>query len=353
MSTLNDRSTATAPLPPLADRDLAHCLTHAEDAFRALRGARLFITGGTGFYGRWALESLLYANARLDLRLRATVLTRDGKRFAAALPHLAGASELAFHPGDIRTFDAPEGSFSHVLHFATQTTAGVSALDTIDTIVCGTRRTLDAACGFGAERMLFASSGAVYGNQPPTVTHAAEDDGRGPLPSDSIAPYAEGKRLGEVLCQVYGRERGLGVVHARGFAFSGPHLPTDAHFAIGNFVRDALAGRPIVIAGDGTPVRSYLYGADLASWLWVMLVKGTAGRAYNLGSDDGRPLRDVARVVAEIAGVPVEVRTQASPDRAASRYVPSVERARTELGLLPRIGLDEGVRRWLAWLRRD
>ena len=134
---------------------------------------------------------------------------------------------------------------------------------------------------------------------------------------------------------------------ARPFAVVGPGLPLDAHFAIGNFIADAVAGREIVVGGDGRPLRSYLYAGDLAVWLVTLLVRGRSGRAYNVGSDRAIGIGELARLVRSVVPGSGKVSINGTPDPKAvrSRYVPSVDRARTELGLAAWTSLEDAIHR--------
>jgi dTDP-glucose 4,6-dehydratase len=338
----------------LPSEDLEHVLSHTRDLWEEVRGQRMFITGGTGFFGVWLLETFLHANDQLGLNAQAVVLSRAPDRFAVKAPHLAEHPALAFHRGDVRDFTFPEGRFSHVIHAATESSTNLNSeapLLMLDAIVLGTRRTLDFAAQCGARKFLFTSSGAVYGRQPPELTHVPEDYLGAPDPTDPRSAYGEGKRMAELLAVLYARQHGFEAKIARGFAFVGPHLPLDVHFAIGNFIRDALRGGPIVVQGDGTPYRSYLYAADLAIWLWTILFRGQSGRPYNVGSDDSRTIADLAVAVGEAWPPAAQVRIGATPvpGTPPSRYVPSVDRARRELGLQPRIGLLDAIRKTASW----
>lgn len=314
-----------------------------------LRGARLFITGGTGFVGCWLLETVLWANDRRGLGATVTVLTRRPEAFARKAPHLVNHPAVRLHEGDVRTFTYPAGPFTHVIHAATAASAPVSPAETFETIVDGTRRTLACARATGAERFLLTSSGAVYGAQPAHVTHVDEDFTGAPATTVAASAYGEGKRVAELLCTLTASPT-LTPVMARCFAFVGPYLPIDRHFAIGNFIRDALTGGPIRVSGDGTPLRSYLYASDLAVWLWTVLLRGESRRPYNVGSSSATSIAELARVVSDIAGctrgVTLAQRPATGPPQ---RYVPSVARAETELALRPTVSLEDAIRRTLAW----
>jgi len=317
-----------------------------------LRSGRIFVTGATGFFGIWLLESFAFANRSLDLGAKLVGLSRNPEAFYEKAPHLTQESSIALHRGDVRDFDFPRGSFTHVIHAGTTSSAPVPPSEMLDTIIRGTKRTLEFAAAAGAKRFLFVSSGAVYGKQPWEITHLPESYQGAPNPMDPNSAYGEGKRVGELLCAMAHKDNGLETAIARCFAFVGPHLPLDAHFAIGNFIRDAIKGEPIKVK-DGNPYRSYLYAADLAIWLWTILFKGEACHPYNVGSDQEITIAELAQTIASALGGSVASSTSPlkfSPP--ATRYVPDVSRIEKELGLAIGIKLSDSLQRVAVWLRQ-
>src|SRR5579871_2468577 len=193
-------------MPELPFQDRAHICQKTEHLWEEARGRRFFFTGGTGFFGVWLLESFLEANRRFSLNAQAVVLTRDPRKFLARCPHLEGISCLRFEKGDVRTFKFPLGQFDYVVHAATEASAKQSQeypLEMLSTILEGTSRTLTFAKNRGVRKFLLTSSGAVYGPQPPDVSHIAEDFKGAPDCLDPASVYAEGKRAAELMCALY------------------------------------------------------------------------------------------------------------------------------------------------------
>ena len=172
----------------LTDLDQNHILEHTRELWDELRGQRIFITGGTGFFGCWLLESFIWANEKLNLNAHATVLTRSPNAFRVKAPHLAGNKAVTLLSGDVRTFDFPKGTFSHIIHASSETNPVNAPLPSnllFQANVKGTIKALELSQQCSAKKFLFTSSGAVYGKQPPEITHLPEDYAGAPLTIDS------------------------------------------------------------------------------------------------------------------------------------------------------------------------
>ena len=335
--------------------DLLHVRNLVDTCWAGLRHKKLFITGGTGFVGKWLLETLVYVNREMDLQCEATVLSRDPEHFRCSSPHLAYAPGISLLLGDVRNFDFPDTPIDMVIHGAVDIAVSGTPLDVLDTCVGGTRHVLEFAAHSGAKDFLLLSSGAIYGSQPTDLAALSESWYGAPNPLGAGAAYGTGKRVAECLAVQAGLEQAMRIKIARCFAFVGPYLPMDKHFAIGNFIRDALRGQAITIQGDGTPLRSYLYAADLAAWLWTILLRGEDGVAYNVGGDEVVSIAELAQIVNRALNTDVSVvcKTTSIPSRAPERYLPDLGKARRDLGLQPRIGLLDAIQRTAQWVSAE
>ncbi len=342
---------------PLPGEDLSEILERSRDDFLSLQGASMFITGGTGFVGTWLVEALLEANQKLSLNLKLTMLVRDVPNLSKNRPRITGNECISLLPGDILNKVEASTSPDFIVHAATPASASLNEKNPqlmFDTIVNGMRNVLEMAGRGSTPRMLFTSSGAVHGRQPPDLSHVPESFMGAPDQLLAANAYHEGKRAAELLGAIATEQGVADVVTGRLFAFVGPYLPIDAHFAVGNFIRDALAGGSVIVGGDGTPVRSYQYAADMVVWLLALLVRGEAGRAYNVGSEKEIDIASLAETVAtEAGGSAVEIHGTPMPGKLAERYVPDCSRARLELGLENHVDLKEAIRRTAQWHRAE
>lgn len=313
---------------------------------RPLEGRTVFISGGTGFFGYWLLSLFDLLHQRgCDVRVR--ILSRAPEAFLARQPYFASQPWISWARGDIKEF-SDEANADFVIHAATETRADAHShpLAIMDDILLGTRRTLDHALASGATRALYVSSGAIYGPQPAEFEHLPETATCACDACHPTSAYGEAKRAAEQWSLQFGRQHRIDIPVARCFAFVGPGLPLDGHFAIGNFIGDAISDAPIHVKGDGTPLRSYLYGADLAIWLLQILLHGEHGRAYNVGSDQAVSIQELAETVRAILNPTqtVQIADRAADNLLRTRYVPAVDRAREELGLDVWTTLPEAIR---------
>lgn len=324
---------------------VASAFSGAEASFAPFRGKRVFITGGTGFFGKWLLLAFAFANAKWGMDVKVASLSRNPSRFLKAFPEFAGLPDVELIAGDVRTFELPGAKFDFIMHAATEASAKLERENPEEmrsVIVEGTKRALAFARESGASRFLDISSGGVYGRQPAELERIPED-----FPCAPFTAYGKGKLEAEALCAA---ETSFACPIARCFAFVGPYLPIDSHFAAGNFIRNVILGKNIVIKGDGTPLRSYMYSSDLVLWLLKALSSGKHGRAYNVGSDEAISIADLAIMTRDVAGSKSEIRVLGEAVAGASdRYCPDVSRIKAELGVESDYGLKEALSKTIQW----
>ena len=325
--------------------ELSSPFFEAHDLLASLGGKSVLITGGTGFFGKWLLTAFAFANERWGSGIKVCSLSRNPTRFKEEFPELAGLPGIEFLPGDIRSFELSGRHFDFVIHAATEASQKLereNPQEMHSVVVEGTRHALAMAKVAGAARFLNISSGGVYGQQPPSLERIGED-----FPCAPFTAYGKGKLEAERLCAA---ASDIECPIARCFAFVGPYLPIDTHFAVGNFIRDAISGHDIVIKGDGSPVRSYMYASDLVLWLLRILTAGVHGRRYNVGSDEAITIKDLAIKVRDISGSSSKVVTQGeSVAGASNRYCPDSSRASLELGLSMAFGIEQALESSIRW----
>jgi nucleoside-diphosphate-sugar epimerase len=329
----------------------AACRRLPSSVLDELSGAKIFISGGTGFLGSWVVDLLHHLSSSYGVDLSVTLLTRRPARLRAVHPNWFASQAITCLEGDIRTVTFPLEDYKYLLHGAAETSvdAATRPLELLDSIVFGGRRILDFATAASVRRVLFLSSGAAVHPNQSTKAPVQESILTAPPITDLGSVYANSKRFTEHMYLTYGHSCNADIIIARGFAFVGPGMPLDAHFAIGNFIRDAINGIGPRLRSDGRSVRSYLFSLDAAVWQLVLLTRGQSNSIYNLGSDYSVNLRTLAKTVSRVLAAPPP--TILSSRTAPDFYVPDITRARLELGLAPWTSLDDSIRLTAAWER--
>jgi nucleoside-diphosphate-sugar epimerase len=319
--------------------------------FGSLSRASILITGATGWFGVWLLDCLLAADDILNLGIKITAVSRDPNRFLKHFKLLGEDSRIQWISSDVTRLESSLGEFSHIIHGAADTGASrdsASLLRTFETILSGTSRVIEIAEA-GCRSMLLLSSGAIYGPCIPGNRSFTESGAGGPDPSHVKSAYAEGKRAAELIAAL-AVSRGVPIRIARCFAFVGAHMPFDKHFAIGNFIADAVEGREIQVKSDGRPLRSYLYMTDLVRSLLMILCDGKAGQPYNVGSESSMTIKDLAQCVNKVIGGS-GVRIDGDPTRWDDHYVPDTSRIQLDLNFRQEVDIETAIARTAAWYR--
>lgn len=337
-----------------AESDVDEILLRFSPEIEQLISKPVFITGGSGFVGRWIIESLARATRKLGrdskiLSLNRSTVPWQRELVEQGLLHVVNA--------DITTELHVDGDVGYVFHCATPASTFINETNPLDmqrVIEAGAESIINRFSN-SSTKVVNVSSGAIYGVQPPDVQCLDEDwrrNARFVLPDSA---YHHGKVAAEVKFNSALGNSSFSVVHARLFAFVAPFLPLDQHFAAGNFLKDAVRNQPITITGDGRTVRTYMYGTDLVVWLIAAAISGKSGEAYNIGSPYETTIAELAIKISRIAESTAGVRYLGEPDltQPAHRYVPCTTRTERALGVHLNVGLDDAIERTVRWLRKS
>lgn len=297
---------------------------------------KILITGGTGYFGK-SILSYLHKN-KFDIE-EVFILSRNPKIIVSSFDCNDFPFKISFLSHDIQKSLTFEKYVDFVIHAAT--TVGPQDPEiTKKVIIDGTENVLKYCIHKKIKRLLYISSGAIYGKQPTNLKKINENY-IGDFNMRTV--YGNSKYEAENLCKFYADHYNLDFVIARGFTFVGPYLPINSHFAIGNFINDGLNGRDIIISGDGRTIRSYLFSDDLVNWLFAILFKGKSYEAYNVGSDQYMSLSELADRVKRCFKNKINIKIQGDLIDPINVYVPDVSKIKNNLGVLESVNIDEAI----------
>mgnify|MGYP006163506731 CR=1 FL=1 len=308
--------------------------------------ASLLIIGGSGFFGKSILDSYKRKLLRPWKIDKIIIMSRDPQQLSKKYPELI-TDGVEFFAGDISTVDyLPKADF--IIHAAASTDASRYLLhnqEEKENIISGTLNYCRLAKEFHKKsHIIFCSSGAVYGYQPESLKFLREDSVLGDVLKldDMKRSYAYAKRDSETVIQKLGEEN-INIAIARCFSFVGKYLPRNQHFAIGNFIDNGTNGNEIEVKSEKLVYRSYMYADDLVDWLLAIAVTANPKcPTYNVGSDKEIEIRELANINSQIFNVNIKT-VEINKNATVDRYIPSIEKAKKELGLRNNYGLKESI----------
>jgi len=329
----------------MPSRDLEDILMASETSFPHLLNLKIMVFGGTGFIGKWLISALSAANSKFNLKILIVLASRNPQRAKSIFQHLRQENLIFVNINELDRPDIPHCDI--YIHAATPTTNSEATLRSDPSSYIGITEFIvkSGAIAKNLPTVMHLSSGAVYGIQDMQTLFQLEDT---PATVNPVDHYTKAKLEIEDLLQKAQEQDLIRSLSPRLFAFAGPQLPLDAHFAFGNFVHDGMAGKPISVLGNSRTRRSYLYPTDLIHILIEMIVK-LPTQIINVGSDQPTSMENLANLVSgKTNQLPIQLLGE---EREPSNYVPSIENLRRYVTQKDFIGIDEMLDRWLSWLK--
>ena len=330
----------------MLETDLRECVEVSKTKLLEMSGSNVLILGASGFVGTWLSNVFALSNLELGTNIRLTLASRNPQHVVK--PAYINKN-IVFQSLDFRNSDNSKiETFDYGFHLATPSvpkTGGLDADAVYSTSIAAAKLLIEKAKSNGNKpSVLHASSGGVY-NSSLSKQKIVEDD-KNVSEGTSQHNYKNAKIQTENLIINSTNSGEINGTSPRLFAFFGPGISLNDHFAIGNFIKNQIEGGDIEVKGNPRTTRSYMYPTDLINWIIAAITQPSL-KATHIGSEDAISIKELAEKIADKKnGV-----KYLNPDSEESHYVPSTEKTRTRLGVSQLVSLDDGLARWQKFLK--
>lgn len=311
-----------------------------------LKNKTILITGGTGFFGSWLLNYLDFLNKDFTYNINLIVVTRSKKKFINENKHLDNKF-INFIETDILNLKIKSTKIDFLIHMATTNasdTYNYNDTDKFEVLFEGTKKIVSFAVENGVKKIIFTSSGAVYGSHERSVSETS------PYSFSTLDPnntLAISKLAAEHFLSKLCEKNRIDYVILRCFSFIGNGLPLNIHYAAGNFVLDAMQNENIIIKGNGKEIRTYLDVRESIAWILKILVKRNKNKIYNFGSDRHIKIEDLAKKIAKIISpekkIKILQKISLHGNIHKNIYAPNIKLLKDDYDFVQKLSLEDSI----------
>ena len=336
--------------------DIKSIANELEEFYDELEGKTVLIAGGKGFLGTYFTSVLTKINETLSKPMKIIVLdsliTSKDKKDSVN-------QNIEFLEQDISKHFEIGGNIDYIIHaasIASPPTYRKFPIKTVDVNYQGTKNLLEIAKEKKVRSMLFLSSSEIYGDPeifPTPESYVGKVSCTGPR-----ACYDESKRLAETISILYFQQYKIPIKIARPFNVYGPYLNLDDGRIIPDFMNNAINKSQIIIHSDGSPTRSFCYVSDAIGGFFKLLLSKHDGIICNVGNDEEVSVKNVADTIKNIVAKPISIKIIESNDPNYTkdnpqRRCPDLSLIKKSVNYIPKIDLEEGLKRVYKWYRSN
>lgn len=343
---------------PTVLSDVKRIVANLEDCGQKLEGKVIVVTGGSGFLGKYIINTLIQLNKDF-LKNPCKIISIDNYITSSTKGEERAEESIVYIQHNVVNPVRLEGKVDYIIH-----AAGIASpvyyqkypLETIDVAVQGTRNMLELAKEKQVQSFLFFSSSEIYGDPTPDAIPTKETYKGYVACNGPRSCYDESKRLGETLCYIYTHNYSVPIKIVRPFNVYGPGMGAADKRVIPAFLYNALTNKPLTVHSSGTQTRTFCYISDAVTGFFKVLLLGRDGEAYNIGNTDNEiTMNTLALTLQEVFKNPLEINNidypEGYPQDEPKRRCPDLTKVREEVGYSPQVDLKQGLALSVNWAK--